>query len=77
MNMTPEQSRAARALLNWTQTELAENADLSIWVVEDFEAGRQPISGSLVDAMVVALEYAGVEFLACDNPDGTIVRFRR
>jgi len=76
MNMTPEQCCAARALLKWTQKDLAENADLSVWIVEDFEAGSQPISDSLVDAMVVTLEYAGVEFLASDNPDGVIVRFR-
>ncbi len=75
--MTPEQCRAARALLNWTQEDLAENADLSVWVVDDFETARHPISDSLVDAMLVAFEYAGVEFMAQDKPDGTSVRFRR
>ena len=63
--------------MNWTREDLAENADLSVWVVDDFEAARQPISDSLVDAMLVAFEYAGVEFLAHDNRDGATVRFRK
>jgi len=75
--LTPEQCRAARALLDWTQEDLAGNADLSVWVVDDFETARHPISDSLVDAMLVAFEYAGVEFMAQDEPDGTSVRFRR
>jgi hypothetical protein len=49
---------------------------LSVWVVEEFESANHPINDSIVDALQVALEYAGVEFLLSDNPDGAIVRFR-
>jgi hypothetical protein len=74
--MTRKQCRAARALLSWTPEDLADNSDLSVWVVEEFESANHPINDSIVDALQVAFEYAGVEFLLSDNPDGAIVRFR-
>lgn len=37
VHITPEQCRAARAILNWTQLDLAEKADLSRKTVADFE----------------------------------------
>lgn len=74
--MTPQQCRAARTLLHWSQEELADNADLSVEVVKDFELVSRLIDSSVVDALQVALEYAGIEFLGHDDPEGSIVRFR-
>jgi transcriptional regulator with XRE-family HTH domain len=76
MSMTPQQCRAARTLLHWSREELADNSDLSVEIVEDFELARRPIDSGVIDALQVALEYAGIEFLARDNPDGALVRFR-
>jgi hypothetical protein len=76
MNMTPQQCRAARTLLEWTRDDLADNADLGVGVVEDFELGHNEINNSVIDAMQVAFEYAGVEFLPSDDADGALVRFR-
>ncbi|WP_315855070.1 helix-turn-helix transcriptional regulator [Chenggangzhangella methanolivorans] len=46
-----EQCRAARALLDWTQEELANAANLSLSTVRDFEKGRRtPISNKHADA---------------------------
>jgi DNA-binding transcriptional regulator YiaG len=61
--MTPEQSRAARGWLDWSQAELAAKASVSISTVRDFEAHRRdPISNNLT-AMRVALETEGISFV--------------
>jgi ribosome-binding protein aMBF1 (putative translation factor) len=61
--MTPEQSRAARAWLDWSQSELAAKASLSLSTVRDFEKGRRvPIVKNLT-AMQAALEAAGISFV--------------
>ena len=61
--MTPEQSRAARAWLNWSQAELAARAHVSLSTVRDFEKGRHaPIAATLA-AMRGALEDGGVRLL--------------
>jgi len=59
--ITPEQSRAARGWLDWTQQQLAEAANVSLSTVRDFEKRRRsPISNNLA-AMQHALEKAGVQ----------------
>ena len=61
--ITPEQSRAARGWLDWTQAELAKRANVGLSTVKDFEAGRRmPIRNNL-DAMRLALEIAGVSLV--------------
>lgn len=65
--LTPEQSRAARGWLDWTQAELAKRANVGLSTVKDFEAGRRvPIRNNL-DAMRLALEIAGVTFLSRED----------
>ena len=57
------QCRAARALLDWTQDQLAEAAGVGVSTVKLFEAGkRQPMRQNL-EAMRRALEGAGVQFI--------------
>jgi ribosome-binding protein aMBF1 (putative translation factor) len=61
--MLPEQSRAARAWLDWSQEELAAKANVSLSTVRDFEKGRRvPIANNLA-AMRAALESAGTAFV--------------
>lgn len=60
--ITPAQCRAARAAVGWKQEELAEKAEVSRPVVQDFErSGRVPITNNL-RAIRVALENGGVVF---------------
>ena len=59
----PEQCRAARALLNWSQAELAERARVAKQTLTDFERGaRSPYPRTLADIKKV-LEAAGIEFM--------------
>ena len=74
--MTPEQCRAARALLAWSQTMLADRAHLGLSTVRDFEKGRRMPSYNNLLAMKLALEEAGVIFLA-EEDEGPGVRLRK
>ena len=68
--MLPEQSRAARAWLDWSQDQLAAKASVSLSTVRDFEKGRRaPIANNLA-AMRVALETAGISFVDSDGTSG-------
>ncbi len=58
--ISPEQSRAARGWLDWSQDELAKHANVSLSTVRDFEKGRRmPIPNNL-EALRHALERAGI-----------------
>lgn len=61
--MTPAQCRAARALLDWTQPELAEAAGFGLSTIVDFERQRRDVSENGIAAIRKALETAGVEFI--------------
>jgi DNA-binding transcriptional regulator YiaG len=62
-SMSPAQCRAARALLDWSQTDFADRAEVHLSTVTDFETGkRQPRRASL-SVMRRAMETAGVVFL--------------
>lgn len=74
--ITPAQSRAARALLNWSQPELADASGASVSTIRDFETGKRvPIANNLA-ALRSALEAAGVIFVA-QNGEGPGVRLRK
>ncbi|WP_035984151.1 helix-turn-helix transcriptional regulator [Bradyrhizobium sp. STM 3843] len=66
--MTPDQSRAARGLLDWSQAELAARSNLSESTIRDFEKGRRIPSVNNLAAIRRALEAAGVEFIDGDQP---------
>jgi DNA-binding transcriptional regulator YiaG len=61
--MTPEQCRAARGWLDWSQDDLAIAAHVSQSTVRDFEKGRRaPIANNLA-AIRAVLEAAGIVFV--------------
>jgi transcriptional regulator with XRE-family HTH domain len=61
--LTPEQSRAARGWLDWSQQDLANRAHVSLSTVRDFEKGRRsPIANNL-DALQRAINAAGVQLV--------------
>lgn len=61
--LTPEQCRAARGWLDWSQDDLAKRSNVSLSTVRDFEKGRRtPIANNL-DAIRRALDAAGVQLV--------------
>jgi transcriptional regulator with XRE-family HTH domain len=66
---TPAQSRAARGLIDWSQSQLAAESKVGLSTIRSFESGRRtPITNNLV-AIRNALESAGVVF----EEDGELV----
>jgi transcriptional regulator with XRE-family HTH domain len=66
--MTPAQSRAGRALINWSQPELAAASGVSVSTIRDFETSKRSPIGNNLAAMQRALEAAGVEFTNGGEP---------
>lgn len=75
INMLPNQCRAARSLIDWTQPQLAEAAKVGLSTVVDFEKSRRAVSETSIAAIRAALEDAGVIFID-QNGNGPGVRLR-
>jgi predicted transcriptional regulator len=65
--ITARQIRAARALLGWSQQQLADKAIVSLNAVARLEKGMVDSRVSTVLAIQKALAKAGIEFLAADQ----------
>lgn len=75
LHLTAKQCKAGRALLGWSQRDLAAAASVHYRTVLDFENGaRCPIDATL-SAMRRAMEGAGVVFIPA-NGGGQGVRLR-
>ena len=72
--LSPEQSRAARRLLNWSLIRLGARSNLGEGTIRNFEEGRRILSANNLAAIRAALEAAGVEFTNGDQPG---VRMRK
>ena len=59
--ITPAQCRAARALLDWSQQDLAKAAHLGLSTIRDFEKGRRVPTHNNLRGIKLALEEGGVE----------------
>ncbi len=65
--LTPAQSRAARALINWSQPQLAEASGTGVSTIRDFETGKRTPIANNIAAIRAALEGAGITFLPNDG----------
>ena len=61
--ITPRQIRAARALLDWSQQDLADKAIVSLNALARLERGTVDPRASTLSAVEKALMRAGVEFI--------------
>ena len=61
--ITPEQCRAARGLLGWTQEELRQHAKMSRKTIQEFEIGLRRPQARTLDDLRRAFETAGIEFI--------------
>ncbi|ESW90558.1 helix-turn-helix domain-containing protein [Mesorhizobium australicum] len=76
MTISPSQCRAARALVGWSQDQLAAASQVAKTTIANFEAGkRTPYDRTLVD-LQAALEAAGVELIP-QNGGGAGVRLAK
>jgi transcriptional regulator with XRE-family HTH domain len=74
--ITPGQCKAARALLELTQGELADAATLGLSTIVDFEKQRRQVSVVAIRAIRQALAARGIEFID-ENGGGPGVRLRK
>lgn len=71
--ITPAQCRAARALLDWSQQQLADAARVGNATIRNFEGGKSSPQNATLTVLRTALESAGVEFIP-ENGGGPGVR---
>lgn len=62
-NITPEQIKAARALVNLNQKELSIKAGVGDSTLADFERGKRSLRTANLNAVCYALQESGVIFL--------------
>ena len=74
--ITPRQIRAARALLDWSQQDLADKAIVSLNALARLERGTVDPRMSTLSAVERALVKAGIEFIP-ESDRGEGVRLSR
>jgi transcriptional regulator with XRE-family HTH domain len=75
MQITPKTSRAARGLLDLTQSQLAKAAGVGLSTVKAFESAQKVPFANNRAAMQAALERLGIAFIP-ENGGGAGVRLR-
>jgi transcriptional regulator with XRE-family HTH domain len=78
LKVSIRQIKAARALLGWSQEQLAAAAQVSIPTIKRLEANDGPLGGrgQTIGKILHSIETAGIEFLA-GNGGGPGVRLRK
>ncbi|MDD9718707.1 MAG: helix-turn-helix domain-containing protein [Pikeienuella sp.] len=72
--ITARQSRAARALLGWTQQELADKALVSLTALKRLESEKDlRVYESTEDQVRRVFEDAGITFLRLDKGEGVLI----
>lgn len=73
---TGAQCRAARALLGWTQQELADVTNISIPTIRNFES-EKGISPGYQTSMFLTLRNYGIQFVRTDEHLGVLLNETR
>jgi transcriptional regulator with XRE-family HTH domain len=75
--ITPEQCRAARGLLGWSQQELAQKASVGVVTVHQLEAGSTQPRRATLEVIRRAFEAAGVELIDESEISGPGARLQK
>ena len=75
--MSPNQCRAARGLLKWTQPRLADASGIGLSTINRYENETRPPRDSAVLQLQKTLEAAGIEFIFASKRGGPGVRLTR
>ncbi|MBI1774417.1 MAG: helix-turn-helix transcriptional regulator [Proteobacteria bacterium] len=67
--LSPAQCRAARAILGWTQADLAERSELARKTIADFEMNVRSLQFRTRRDITAAFEGVGIEFIWGSEPD--------
>jgi transcriptional regulator with XRE-family HTH domain len=73
--ISPSQSKAARALLGWTQAKLAQKSGIPLDTVKRFERAKSDTRGKAMIKMEAAIRQAGIKLLPAENGEGEGLRF--
>ncbi|MBY5630429.1 helix-turn-helix transcriptional regulator [Rhizobium leguminosarum] len=73
--LTPSQCRAARALLDWSQQQLADQSKIGNATIRNFESGKSAPQHATLDVLRRCFESAGIMFID-QNGNGPGVRLR-
>ena len=71
--ITPNQCKAARDLLEWKQTDLAEKSTIGITTITEFERGLRELAVRTMKELKRTFEEAGIEFINDDQKIGAVV----
>jgi transcriptional regulator with XRE-family HTH domain len=71
--ITPNQCKAARDLLEWKQTDLAEKSTIGITTITEFERGLRELATRTMKELIRTFEDAGIEFINDDQKIGAVV----
>ena len=78
LKVSIRQVKAARALLDWSQNDLAKKSGISVPTIKRLEAGVGELGGraATIQAIVACLEVADIEFIQ-ENGGGPGVRIKK
>lgn len=65
--LSPEQCRAARGWLSWSQEDLSKRASVGLSTLKDFESGKRSPMRNNLDAIRHAIEAAGIRLTFADD----------
>jgi DNA-binding transcriptional regulator YiaG len=74
--LTPEQCKAARALLSWKQSDLSEKSGVGAGTIKDFESKRHSINSKALTALIRTFQKAGLVLFFADDSEGSGVRWK-
>lgn len=61
--ITASQCRAARALLNWSQPDLAQKCDMHVQTISAFESENGTPTKTTLEKITTTFDQAGIDFL--------------